>query len=289
MSYICIQISQKDTSNRKNMAYQIKFHKMHGAGNDYIYVNTMMYPVLNPEDFAVRWSKFHTGIGSDGLVLIGNSCKADFSMRIFNADGSEALMCGNASRCIGKYVYDLGLTTQKEITLETLSGIKKLNMQTVHNKVKTVSVDMDEPETGDKLTEIEIDGIKIKGTIVSMGNPHFVIFTDDIHSISLSTLGPLIEHHPFFPDRTNVEFAQVISSDEIRMRVWERGSGVTQACGTGACATLIAGVQTGKTGRKASVEMDGGTLSIEWDETTNKVWMTGEAVMVFEGVITPGP
>lgn len=271
------------------MTNEIKFHKMHGTGNDYIYVNTMIYPVPNPEDFAIRWSQPHTGIGSDGLVLIGTSKKADFSMRIFNADGSEALMCGNASRCIGKYVYDLGLTTKNEITLETLSGIKKLHIYTVNNKVKTVSVDMGEPETGDKFTEIEIDGIKIKGTIASIGNPHFVIFTDDIHSIRLSTLGPLIEHHPFFPDRTNVEFAQTLSHDELRMRVWERGSGITQACGTGACATLVAGVHTGKTSRKASVEMDGGTLIIEWDETTNKVWMTGEAVMVYEGVITPAP
>ncbi|MDR2919788.1 MAG: diaminopimelate epimerase [Tannerella sp.] len=267
------------------MANQIKFHKMHGAGNDYIYVNTMIYPISNPENFAIRWSKFHTGIGSDGLVLIGASNKADFSMRIFNADGSEALMCGNASRCIGKYVYDLGLTSKKEIALETLSGIKRLNLHVVNNKVETVSVDMGEPETREKLTEIEIDGMKIKGTIVSMGNPHFVIFTEDAHSVNLPTIGPLIEHHPVFPDRTNVEFAQTLSRNEIRMRVWERGSGITQACGTGACATLVAGVQTGKTDRKASVEMDGGILIIEWDETTNKVWMTGEAVMVYEGFL----
>lgn len=269
----------------KNMTNQITFHKMHGAGNDYIYVNTMIYPISNPENFAIQWSKFHTGIGSDGLVLIGSSNKADFSMRIFNTDGSEALMCGNASRCIGKYVYDLGLTSKKEITLETLSGIKRLNLHVVKNKVKMVSVDMGEPETGEKLTEIEIDGMKIKGTIVSMGNPHFVIFTEGVHSVNLPAIGPLIEHHPVFPDRTNVEFAQILSRAEIRMRVWERGSGITQACGTGACATLVAGVRTGKTDRKALVEMEGGILTIEWDATTNKVWMTGEAIMVYEGLL----
>lgn len=269
------------------MTNKIKFHKMHGAGNDYIYINTMLYPVSNPEDFAIRWSKYHTGIGSDGLVLVGASDKADFSMRIFNADGSEALMCGNASRCIGKYVYDLGLTSKKKIALETLSGIKQLNLHTVNNQVETVSVDMGKPETGEKLTEIEIDGIKIEGTVVSIGNPHFVIFTEDIQTVDLPAIGPKIEHHPLFPDRTNVEFARILSDGKIRMRVWERGSGITQACGTGACAVLVAGVCTGKTDPKAIVQMDGGALTVEWNQQTDKVWMTGDAVMVYEGIITP--
>lgn len=261
---------------------------MHGAGNDYIYINTMIHPILNPEDFAVRWSKFHTGVGSDGLVLIGESCKADFSMRIFNADGSEAKMCGNASRCIGKYVYEQGLTTQKQITLETLSGIKELHIYTTGNKVKEVSVNMGEPQIGGT-TQIEIEGNAIQGTIVSMGNPHFVTFRDDIQSIDLAIIGPEIEHHLIFPERTNVEFARILSDTKIRMRVWERGSGITQACGTGACATLVAGVYAGKTDSEATIQMDGGSLNIHWDKQTNNVWMTGDAVMVYEGVIVPDP
>ena len=244
---------------------------MHGAGNDYIYVDTTRYPIENPEKLSKKWSAPHTGIGSDGLVLIGRSDKADFSMRIFNADGSEAKMCGNASRCIGKYLYDYKLTSKTEITLDTLSGIKILKLHATGDKVDTVTVDMgipsDEPVNYDgkgskPMTEhpIEIEGIRYTGTT-----------------------GPKLENHPLFHDRINVEFAQVLEEGKIRMRVWERGSGVTQACGTGACATAVAAFLTGRAGRKSIIVMDGGTLTIEWDIATKHVFMTGEATKVFEG------
>lgn len=271
------------------MAELIKFTKMHGAGNDYIYVNTMAFPIRNPEELAVKWSAPHTGIGSDGLVLIGASEVADFSMRIFNADGSEAMMCGNASRCIGKYVYDKGLTDQKIITLETLAGIKELQLATrktasgLREEVAEVTVDMGRPEVGEAALELQAGGMHYTGTVVSMGNPHLVIFVDDITQIDLPAIGPQLEFHPLFPNRTNVEFVQVINPDEVRMRVWERGSGITQACGTGASATVVAGAVTGKTGRTAKVVMDGGPLTIHWDESSGKVYMTGGAVKVFEG------
>lgn len=274
------------------MTKPIKFTKMHGAGNDYIYVNTISFPIANPDELAVKLSAPHTGIGSDGLVLIGKSEIADFSMRIFNADGSEAMMCGNASRCIGKYVYDEGLTTQKTVTLETPSGIKELQLKTTpvngtpfKETVTEVTVDMGFPAIGEIAIELEAGDKVYTGTILSMGNPHFVIFTDNIAQIDLSEVGPLLENHQQFPDRTNVEFAQVLSPDKIRMRVWERGSGITQACGTGACATAVAAILQGKTGRTAEVIMDGGPLSIHWDEKSDKVYMTGEAVKVFEGEI----
>ena len=244
------------------MTEPIRFTKMHGAGNDYIYVNTMAFPVRNPEELAIRLSAPHTGIGSDGLVLIGSSKIADFSMRIFNADGSEAMMCGNASRCIGKYVYDKRLTNKKNITLETLSGIKELQLTT-----RKLSGPHEE------VTEVTVD----------MGNPHLVIFVEDITNINLPVIGPLLECHPLFPNRTNVEFVQALSTDEVRMKVWERGSGITQACGTGACATAVASAVRGKTGRKTKVVMDGGPLTIHWDESSGHVYMTGGAVKVFEG------
>ena len=267
------------------MTEKILFTKMHGAGNDYIYVDTIKFPIRNPEKKAIEWSAPHTGIGSDGLVLIGKSDIADFSMRIFNADGSEALMCGNASRCIGKYVYEKGLTDKTFITLETLSGIKELQLTIDEQTVSEVTVDMGKPVIGDLDLSIEVRNRQIKGTVVSMGNPHFVIFVDDIDTVDLSSIGPLLEYHMLFPDRTNVEFAQILAPNKIRMRVWERGSGITQACGTGACATAVAGVLSGKTGRKAQVIMDGGPLTINWDGKTEKVFMTGNAVTVFEGVI----
>ena len=258
---------------------------MQGAGNDYIYVNTMIYPLNNPEELAVAWSEPHTGIGSDGLVLIGPSKKADFSMHIYNADGSEAMMCGNASRCIGKYVYEAGLTRKKEITLETLSGTKELYLKTKDDQVEEVTVDMGEPVIKEIAAVIEAGGQTYKGTIVSMGNPHLVIFVDDIRQVDLANVGPLLERHPLFPDRTNVEFVQVLRPDEVRMRVWERGSGITQACGTGACATVVAGIANGKTERKTKVIMDGGALTIEWKRDDAPVFMTGGANKVFEGSI----
>lgn len=275
--------------------YRVGFTKMQGAGNDYIYVNTSVFPIRNPEKLAIKWSKYHTGIGSDGLVLIGNSDKADFSMRIFNADGSEAKMCGNASRCVGKYLYDNHLTDKTELLLDTLSGIKLLKLQVVDGKVTYVTVDMGIPEsiyimsegyTGCMIDMPIIVGKKsFKATAISMGNPHLVIFVDDVDRIELEKVGPMLENNPLFPDRINVEFAQVKNKNSIRMRVWERGSGITQACGTGACATAVAGFMTGRTERISSVNMDGGVLTICWDEETDHVLMTGDAVKVFDGEV----
>lgn len=263
----------------------IRFTKMHGAGNDYIYVNTIQYPIDNPEEVAVEWSRYHTGIGSDGLVLIGASQIADFSMRIFNADGSEAMMCGNASRCIGKYLYEEGLTAKTEVTLETLSGIKILRLHlSKDNHVDAVTVDMNVPEVKGKVQLGDGYGYT-EGISVSMGNPHLVIFVDKISEVDINTVGPALEKHPLFPDRVNVEFAQILSNGDIRMRVWERGSGITMACGTGACATAVAAAYTGRCGRESSVIMDGGTLKIKWDETDGHVYMTGPAVKVFDGEI----
>lgn len=278
------------------MATNIKFTKMHGAGNDYIYVDTTRYPIENPEELSKRWSTPHTGIGSDGLVLIGRSPKADFSMRIFNADGSEAMMCGNASRCIGKYVFDYGLTKKTEITLDTLSGTKILKLHIINGKVSTVTVDMgipgDEPVDYDgtgakpmKECPIIVDGERLIGTTVSMGNPHLVVFVNDINNVDLASVGPKLERHPLFPGRINVEFAQVLGKGRIRTRVWERGSGITQACGTGACATIVATFKTGRSGRKTEIIMDGGILTTEWDVATGHILMTGGATKVFEGEI----
>lgn len=267
---------------------------MHGEGNDYIYIDTTRYSIENPGELSKRWSVPHTGIGSDGLVLIGRSPKADFSMRIFNADGSEAMMCGNASRCIGKYVFDYGLTKKTEITLDTLSGIKILKLHIINGEVNTVTVDMGIPtnELVDydgmgakpmKEHPITVNGERLIGTTVSMGNPHLVVFVDDINRIDLTSVGPKLEYHSLFPERINVEFAQILGKDRIRMRVWERGSGITQACGTGACATAVAACQTGRSGRKTEIIMDGGTLLIEWEIATGHVLMTGRATKVFEG------
>ena len=270
------------------MARTIQFTKMHGAGNDYIYIDTARYPIEHPEEAARRWSRAHTGIGSDGLVLIEPSDKADFRMRIFNADGSEARMCGNASRCIGKYVYEYGLTSKTCLTLDTLSGIKQLQLHVENGQVSTVTVDMGIPTDGARTLReapIEAGGQTFHGTAVSMGNPHLVIFTEQAEQIDLPTIGPLLECHPWFPDRTNVEFAQPLADGSIRMRVWERGSGITQACGTGACATAVAACLTGRAGRETDIRMDGGQLRIRWDRDTGHVWMTGRATKVFDGEI----
>lgn len=277
----------------------IKFTKMHGAGNDYIYVNTLAYPIENPEELSRLWSDRHKGIGGDGLVLIGKGeGGADFSMRIFNNDGSEARMCGNASRCIGKYLYDNRLTTKKEIKLSTLSGIKILKLHvdgTDH--VESVTVDMDTPHlcvptqlatpTG-SMTEGEVvatDGKTYIGTFVSMGNPHFVVFVDDAAHFDVAGVGPTLEFAPIFPERCNIEFATVGKDGDIRMRVWERGSGITMACGTGACATAVAAALTHRSSRSSNIVMDGGTLHIDWDEATDHVMMTGPATKVFDGEI----
>lgn len=268
------------------MTNQIPFTKMQGAGNDYIYVNTFLHPLKNPEELSVKWSTPHTGIGSDGLVLIGPSEQADFSMRIYNADGSEARMCGNATRCIGKYVYEKGLTDKKNLTLETLSGVKRLQLTVHDGQVEKVTVDMGVPLLYEQAVEWNANGKKYYGTAVSTGNPHLVIFVEDIRQVDLAAEGSRLEYHPFFPERTNVEFAEIISRKEIRMRVWERGSGITQACGTGACATAVAAIAHGKTDREVKIIMDGGILFIRWEEDSGRLFMTGDATEVFEGTIS---
>ena len=282
------------------MTETVRFTKMHGAGNDYIYVNTLLYNIEDPVKAAIQWSVPHTGIGSDGLVLIDEAKipEADFSMRIFNADGSEAMMCGNASRCIGKYLYEKGLTDKTQIRLLTLSGIKILNLHldATGKRVESVTVDMLEPVTKNKaqlstddgsLTEglVEADDKEFRGTFVSMGNPHFVIFVDDISEIDVARYGKILEYDPLFPERCNIEFAEVLPSGAIRTRVWERGSGITMACGTGACATAVAAAITGRASRESDIVMDGGTLHIEWSEQDGHVYMTGPAAFAFEGEV----
>lgn len=280
------------------MSRTIKFTKMHGAGNDYIYVNTLETPISHPEALSILWSDRHKGIGGDGLVLIGPAKHGDFSMRIFNNDGSEAMMCGNASRCIGKYLHDERLTDKTEIKLETLSGIKVLKLHIADDGlVDTVTVDMDTPKTAvpaqlatpdGNLVDGEVtatDGRAYCGTFVSMGNPHFVIFTEGVETLDLPAIGPTLEFAPIFPERCNIEFAEVRPDGDIRMRVWERGSGITMACGTGACATAVAAALTHRAGRKSRIVMDGGTLEIAWSETDDHVYMTGPATKVFDGTI----
>lgn len=261
---------------------KIPFTKMHGCGNDYIYVNVAQHPIDDPVAAAIKWSDRHKGIGSDGLVLIGKSSmpEADFTMRIFNADGSEAMMCGNASRCIGKYLYERDFTTKTEIRLLTLSGIKVLYLHITDDIVESVTVDMGEPILEDATQFIASRGLD-QGTFVSMGNPHYVIFTDDVDQVGET--GRSLEYHPAFPQRCNIEFAHIEADGSIRTRVWERGSGITQACGTGACATAVAAALTGKAGRTSQIVMDGGTLNIEWRESDNHVYMTGPAAFVFDG------
>lgn len=278
------------------MIKTVKFTKMHGAGNDYIYVNTLLYSIPDPGAAAIKWSAPHTGIGSDGLVLIGKpsiTSGADFSMRIFNADGSEAMMCGNASRCIGKYLYERKLTDKTEIKLETLSGVKTLRLHlAAGGTVESVTVDMLEPrlhvpEQYDEscLGELSASFRKFRGTFVSMGNPHFVTFVDDIDTIDIARYGSEMEHDAAFPQRCNIEFAQVMPDGTIRTRVWERGSGITMACGTGACATAVAAQITGRAQNKSTIKMDGGTLLIEWNADDEHVYMTGPAEFVFDGEI----
>ena len=282
------------------MTTTVKFTKMHGAGNDYIYVNTLLYNIADPAKAAIAWSAPHTGIGSDGLVLIGESKlpEADYSMRIFNADGSEAMMCGNASRCIGKYLFEKGITDKTEIRLLTLSGIKilRLHLDESEKKVKSVTVDMLEPVLANRkqlacedgsMTDGLVDVLdrEFRGTFVSMGNPHFVIFVDDISGVDVEKYGKALEYDPLFPERCNIEFAQVLDGGKIRTRVWERGSGITMACGTGACATAVAAAKTGRATRTSDIVMDGGTLHIEWSEADNHVYMTGPAAFAFEGEV----
>lgn len=267
----------------------LRFDKMHGAGNDYIYVDAREIEITEPAALAVKISDRHLGVGSDGLVLIMNSEIADFRMRMFNADGSESGMCGNASRCVGKYLYEKGFTESREIHLETGSGVKMLRLEVIDGSVEKVSVDMEAPRL--KADQIPVNcsdpmKLTIEGmtfTCVSMGNPHAVTFIEDTHQFDVAVVGKKIENSPLFPERTNVEFAQVVATDRIRMRVWERGSGETLACGTGACATLVAAVLQGRTQRRATVELLGGEVEVEWNEQTGRVTLTGGAEWVFNG------
>lgn len=282
------------------MTKSVRFTKMHGAGNDYIYVDAQKYDVPDPSAAAIAWSNRHTGIGSDGLVLIGKpygGVDADFSMRIFNADGSEAKMCGNASRCIGKYLYERRLTDKTTIRLQTLSGVKILKLHLVGNetpeaKVESVTVDMlapsfRVPEQYDETVGgvLTVGSRTFHGTFVSMGNPHFVCFVDDIDTLDVARYGSAMEYATAFPERCNIEFAELKSDGTIRTRVWERGSGITMACGTGACATAVAAAVTGRALRRSIIAMDGGTLHIEWNEADGHVYMTGPAAFVFDGEI----
>lgn len=275
----------------------IKFTKMHGAGNDYIYIEGEKYNIDNPGSFAKRISDRHFGIGSDGLVLILSSEICDFRMRMFNSDGSEAEMCGNASRCVGKYVYDKRLTDKKEITLETNAGVKRLSLFVSDGLVSSVKVDMGEPLLQGKLIPVaadmgkvvsyplDVNGREMNVTCVSMGNPHAVVFCKDITDEEVLVTGKLIENNPFFINKTNVEFCRIDDRQNITMRVWERGTGETLACGTGACASLVAAVLNGLTENEATVHLLGGDLKIKWD-SDNHIYMTGPAVTVFEGELS---
>ena len=275
----------------------MKFTKMHGIGNDYVYVNCFKERLENPAQISRFVSDRHCGIGGDGLILIGPSEVADFQMRIYNADGSQAEMCGNGVRCVGKYVYDRGLTKKTTVTVETLGGIKTLELHVEQGTVRSVTVDMGLPilapekipvqGTGERFLNIPVtvDGREYHVTAVSMGNPHAVVFVPDTASLDLPHIGPLFENLEIFPERTNTEFVEVIDRDTLRMRVWERGSGETMACGTGACATLVASVLNGKCQWEATVKLLGGDLQIRWDETNDHVYMTGPATIVFDGEI----
>ncbi len=257
------------------------FTKMHGLGNDYLYVYGNVPE--NIQDLSVKLSERHFGAGSDGMIYISPSYIADFKMRIFNADGSEAKMCGNGIRCVGKYVYDKGYTDKTLLKVETLSGIKTLGLDVRNGKVKEVTVGMGIAEVSDDMT-LDIDGEKYVVTPVSMGNPHIVTFVDDISKVPLDTIGTKFEHHPAFPGGVNTEFVQVLSDSCVRMRVWERGSGITMACGTGACATAAAAVAKKfcKYDSPISVQLDGGTLTI-FIEENNAVTMRGPAETIYEG------
>lgn len=276
----------------------MEFTKMHGLGNDFVVVHGEKELPRDAAELAVKVCDRNFGIGADGLVYILPTEKADFMMRIMNSDGSEAEQCGNAIRCVAKYVFDRGLTKKQDITIETVgAGPQALQLTIENGKVSAVRVDMGEPildglrvpvavEQNQVIDHpIETDGKSFQFTAVSMGNPHCVIFVDDAVHYDIHTWGPKLEKHPMFPNKINVEFAAVNSAKQVDMRVWERGAGPTLACGTGACATLVAAVLSGKTDREATVSLKGGDLWIEWDEATNHVFMTGPADEVFTGIL----
>lgn len=276
----------------------MKFTKMQGAGNDYVYINCLEEQVPNPAEVSKFVSDRHFGVGADGLILIKPSKRADFEMAMYNADGSQGEMCGNAIRCVAKYVYDRGMTDKKQISIDTLAGIKYLELSLENGEVSRVKVDMgapclaaaEIPVTADTEQVIsgplEVEGKTYEMTAVSMGNPHCVIFLeDDVRELNLEAIGPAFENHPRFPKRINTEFVNVIDKSTLRMRVWERGSGETLACGTGSCATAVAAILNGKTGAEVTVQLMGGELEIAWAGGDAPVYMTGPAVTVFDGEI----
>lgn len=273
----------------------IKFTKMHGLGNDYVYMNAIHQHIEDESTLAQFVSNRNFGIGSDGLILICKSEKADFKMRMFNSDGSEAEMCGNGIRCVGKFVYDKGLTQKTEVTIETLAGIKTVQLNVKNGKVETVKVDMGEPILEPKeipviSEEKPVKNLKLKAedkefvfTCVSMGNPHAITIVDNTKEFDVEKYGKVLEVNKAFPNKTNVEFIEIVDKNNIKMRVWERGAGETLACGTGACASVVACVLNNLTERNVNVELLGGKLEIEWNKNDNHVYMTGPAVTVFEG------
>ena len=270
---------------------------MHGAGNDYIYIDTMRFPIANPEKLAIAWSDRHKGIGGDGIILIGKNESGHFTMRIFNNDGSEGKMCGNGIRCVGKYLYDNGITSEKELPIDTLSGTKLLHMTTdADNKVVEVTVDMGEPILADKHQlstpdgsmqdgEVTIGHTNYRGTFVSMGNPHFINFINGVEEYDVQTNGIRLEQAQIFPERCNIEFAEIRPDGSIRMRVWERGNGETPACGTGACAAVVAAVENGycKKGVDVTVKVRGGDLLVNY--TDDRITLTGDCNTVYKGEI----
>jgi diaminopimelate epimerase len=276
---------------------QVNFTKMQGIGNDYIYINCFQERIENPSELSIKLSDRHFGIGSDGIILIEPSGKADCRMDIYNADGSQAMMCGNGIRCVGKYVYERGIVKKDVLKVDTMSGIKTLYLDIDGDKVNSVTVDMGEPVWNcpdipvkfekDKLIDepIVVDGNLYRITCLSMGNPHCVLFVDDVDAVEIEKIGPEFECNPIFPERANIEFVSVINPNEIKMRVWERGSGETWACGTGACAAAVACAVNQKTERKVTVHLKGGNLDINWDEKINCVFMRGAAEFVFDGTI----
>ena len=274
----------------------MRFTKMQGIGNDFILVNCFEEDIEDPSRLAIQMCRHHYGVGADGLVLIEPADGADVGMRIFNADGSESEMCGNAARCIGRYMYERGLTDKKELSLLTRGGIRQMWLTTHGETVVNVRVDMGSPELSPRLIPVDLPGeivlrhrLQMMGqtlflTCVNMGNPHAVIFVRDPEVIDLPVLGPMIEHHPLFPRRINVEFVRAINRDVLQMRVWERGAGETLACGTGACAALVAGVLTGTCDRSVQVKLPGGNLTLQWNAADNHVYMSGGAEFVYDGV-----
>lgn len=279
----------------------MKFTKMHGIGNDYVYVNCFKEEIKNPSELAKFVSNRNFGVGSDGLILIRPSEKADFQMDMYNSDGSQAEMCGNGIRCVGKYVYDYGLTDKTQITVDTLAGIKYLDLTVEEGKVSKIRVNMGEPILKPELVPvispadpavdipIEVKGKQYHMTCVSMGNPHAVIFMDHVKDLNIEVVGPYFENHTCFPKRTNTEFVEILDRNTVNMRVWERGAGETLACGTGACATAVACVLNDKTENNITVHLLGGDLQIEWDREANQIYMTGPATTVFDGELFEYP